>query len=256
MNAALVLQLAKQDLLDRYAGSMLGGFWTFVQPLLNMLVFILVFSQIMQARLPAATAGAHSYSVYLIAGLLGWIAFSSTLLRTTTMFIDQGGLIKKVPLELTVFPLAIVLSDTVVFVISFGLFSLYLLIISHPFTPAMLWVPVAFALQQAFAVNLGIVLGALSVFYRDIKEGVSVLLQLWFWLTPIVYVVEILPDWVQQLLWLNPMYPIVDTYHNAVLFGEVTAPQRLLPLLVVAALLFVAGRWLLRRLESDIRDLV
>jgi len=254
MSASLVWHLTKQDLLDRYAGSMLGGLWTFIQPVLQMLVFILVFSQIMQARLPEAT-GTHSYSIYLIAGLLGWIAFASTLLRTTTMFLDQAGIIQKIRVDLTVFPIAILVSDGIIYAISLGFFVAFLLLVGHPVTPALGWVLVAFAVQQAFAASLGLVLGTLGVFYRDIREAVGVVLQFWFWLTPIVYVVTILPEGMRAWLWLDPMYPVVDAYHQAILYGEVARVGALLLLLLLAFLLFALGRWMLRRLESDIRDL-
>lgn len=251
----LVWHLTRQDLLDRYAGSVLGGLWTFIQPLLQMLVFILVFSQLMRARLPEAT-GAHSYSVYLIAGLLGWTAFSSTLMRTTTMFLDQAGIIRKTPVDLAVFPAAILLCDGIIYLISLTLFGGYLLLIQHPLSMALAWVLVVFAVQQAFAAGLGLVVGTLGVFLRDLREAVAVILQLWFWLTPIVYVASILAPPIQTLMGLNPLYPIMDAYHRAVLTGEVANGGALILLLLLALALLALGRWLLRRLEGDIRDLV
>jgi lipopolysaccharide transport system permease protein len=255
MNRALVVQLAKQDLIDRYAGSLLGSLWTFIQPVLNMLVFILVFSHIMRARLPEI-GGSHSYSIYLIAGLLGWIGFANTLMRTTTVFLDHAGTIKKVRVGLLSFPLSIVLSDAMIFVISFAFFLLFLLIIMHPLSWQLVWVLPVFVLQQAFAATLGVILAMLCVFYRDIKEAVGVLLQLWFWLTPIVYVIDILPEHTRGLMVLNPMYPVIDAYHGAVLLGEAPNPAAFAPLLAAVVLLGLMGAWMMRRLESDIRDMV
>ncbi len=255
MNLALIWQLTRQDLVGRYAGSMLGGLWTFIQPLVNMLVFILVFSQIMQARLPQAT-GQHSYSIYLISGLLGWIAFSSTLMRTTTVFLDHAGTIKKVRVALADFPLAILISDSIVFAISFGFFLLFLLLVEHPLTSGLLWVPLIFLVQQAFAATLGLVLGTLSVFFRDIKEAVGVVLQLWFWLTPIVYVADIIPETMVGLLWLNPMFPVIDAYHRVILFDTGPNVFALLMLFAGVVALRVLGVWMLNRLESDIRDMI
>ncbi len=173
MNVALVVQFARQDLVDRYAGSLLGGLWTFVQPLSTMLVFILVFSRIMGARLPEV-AGPNGYSIYLISALLGWVAFSSTLLRTTTVFMDRANVITKVRLSLWTLPLSIVLSDTIVFAISMAFFLTFLVIVDHPLTIHFLWVPLVFAVQQAFAYSLGMILACLSVFLRDIRESVAV----------------------------------------------------------------------------------
>jgi len=255
MNRALILQLTREDLVDRYAGSLLGGLWTFVQPLLNMLVFILVFSKIMQSRLPAV-AGMYGYSIYLISGLLGWIAFSGTLTRTTTVFLDRAGIIKKIRVNLISFPLSILLSDAIVFAISFGFFFAFLVIISHPMSWHLLWLLPIFVLQQAFAVTLGLVLAQLCVFYRDIKEAVAVLLQLWFWLTPIVYVASILPEGVHALMELNPIYPIIDAYHSIVLHAQAPDISALAPLIVGVICLGLIATWMMRRLEGDIRDMI
>lgn len=255
MNLSLLLQFTRQDLVDRYAGSLLGGLWTFIQPLVNMLVFILVFSRIMSARLPEVV-GAHGYSIYLISGLLGWIAFSSTLMRTTTVFLDQSHLIKKVRVSLWSFPLSIVISDTIIFLISLAFFLLFLALVKHPVTAYVIWLAFVFFIQQAFAYSLGLILASFSVFFRDIKESVSVLLQLWFWLTPIVYVSTIIPEHVRTILKLNPMYPIIDAYHSILLHGQRPALTGLFLIAGIVALLAALGGWLLRRLEKDIRDLL
>lgn len=255
MNLALLWHFTRQDLVDRYAGSMLGGLWTFVQPIATMLVFILVFSRIMSARLPEV-GGAHSYSIYLISGLLGWIAFSSSLMRTTQVFLDRAHFITRIPVSLPMLPLSIVLGDTIIFALSLAFFGLFLIFVGHRPDPLpLLWIPLVFALQQAFAYTLGLILACFSVFYRDIKEAVGVLLQLWFWLTPIVYVDSILADEIRTWLQFNPIYPVVDAYHAALLGGsiDITGLARLL--LLVGILAFV-GRWVFRRLESDIRDLL
>ena len=255
MNVALLLQITRQDLVDRYAGSLLGGLWTFIQPLVNMLVFILVFSRVMSARLPDL-GGAYSYSIYLISGLLGWVAFSSTLTRTTTVFLDQASLIKKVRISLWSFPLSIILSDTIVFVISLFFFLVFLALVSHPLTTNIAWLPLVFVIQQAFAYSLGLIFASFTVFFRDIKESVSVLVQLWFWMTPIVYVASILSEQTQYYLKLNPMYSVIDAYHSILLLGEPPAVTRLIWLAAMVALLIVLSGWVLRRLESDIRDLL
>jgi lipopolysaccharide transport system permease protein len=255
MNVALVVQFARQDLVDRYAGSLLGGLWTFVQPLSTMLVFILVFSRIMGARLPEV-AGPNGYSIYLISALLGWVAFSSTLLRTTTVFMDRANVITKVRLSLWTLPLSIVLSDTIVFAISMAFFLTFLVIVDHPLTIHFLWVPLVFAVQQAFAYSLGMILACLSVFLRDIRESVAVVLQLWFWLTPIVYVLNILPEPTRDLLRLNPIFPVIDAYHSAILLGVPPAMTGLVWLMAAVVLLLVIGRWMFTRLERDIRDLI
>ena len=255
MNPALVLQFTRQDLVDRYAGSLLGGLWTFIQPLVNMLVFILVFSKIMGARLPEV-AGGYSYSIYLVSGLLGWVAFASTLTRTTTIFLDRSAVITKVRISLWSLPLSVVLSDTVVYGISMVFFLLFLAIVGHGLTIHFLWVPAIFTVQQLFAYSAGMILACLSVFVRDVRETVTMVLQIWFWLTPIVYVLAIIPEALQPWLRLNPIYPVIDAYHSTILLGAPPALSGLVGFAAAALFLLVLGRWILSRLESDIRDLV
>jgi lipopolysaccharide transport system permease protein len=255
VTAALVLQFTRQDLVDRYAGSLLGGLWTFIQPLVNMLVFILVFSRLMGARLPEI-GGSYSYSIYLISAMLGWTAFASTLTRTTTVFLDKAHVITKVRVSLWSLPLSVVLSDTIVFAISMMFFLAFLLMVGHAITIQFLWVPIIFGVQQAFAYTLGLIAACLSVFFRDVRESVAVVLQLWFWLTPIVYVYSIIPPPLQRWLRLNPIFPVVDAYHSTIMLGRAPAFSGLIALCAVVLLLLILGRWVFGRLEREIRDLI
>jgi lipopolysaccharide transport system permease protein len=214
-----------------------------------------VFSRIMGARLPEV-GGTDGYSIYLISGLLGWVAFSSTLMRTTTVFMDKAHVITKVRLSLWTLPLSIVLSDTIVFAISMVFFVAFLVIVDHRLSIHFLWVPLIFAVQQAFAYSLGMILACLSVFLRDVRESVTVVLQLWFWLTPIVYVFSIIPESIRPWLQLNPMFPVIDAYHSAILLGVAPAMTGLMALIAAVAFLLVLGRWMFTRLERDIRDLI
>ena len=253
MTAAQLAHFTRQDLVDRYAGSALGALWTFVFPLVNICVFIFVFSAIMQARLPGEY-GAFAYSTYLISGLIGWMAFSNTVSRATQSFVEKADIIARVPIALPELPLHIVISEAVVYAASVGFFMVFLLAIGYDFT-ALLWlVPLIFALQQTAAYALGFVLGVLNVFLRDVQQAVAVVLQLWFWFTPIVYVDTIIPESLRWALLLNPIYPVIDAYHEIFVYQRAPA---LWPLLAFAAgtlALLVLGRWLFRRVESDLRD--
>jgi len=258
MTPALIINFARQDLKDRYAGSMLGGLWSFIMPLINILIFALIFSQIMGARLESfgAEFSKYGYSIYLISGILAWNAFSATVARVTHVFHEKRNLIGKVSIRLDLLPLYILLSETFIFAVSFAFFTGFLLLIGFPLSSWWLALPVLYLLQQLFAYSLGFLLAVFSVFIQDVKELTNVILQLWFWLTPIVYVVNIVPPGIHQLLMLNPMYHFIDAWRSIIIDQQM---PDLLPLGVLSAsgiAMLVAGLWLIRKLERDIRDFI
>lgn len=256
MNWNLLLNFTRQDLIDRHSASVLGAAWTFILPLINILIFTLVFSNIMGMRLGGLgqDLGKWGYSVYLVSGLLAWNCFAATLTRITGVFHEKAHLIGKVRLSLWSLPLFVVLSETVHYLIATGFFMVFLIAIGFDFSWHLLWWIPIFLCQQLLAYALGITCAILSVFIRDITQVVGVVTQLWFWLTPIVYVANILPGTIQQLVALNPFYHLVLAYRAALIGGQ--APHLLSIGLLVAFSLALLGVSIFvgRKLERDIRD--
>ena len=193
----LIILLTRQELVDRHKGSVLGRIWTLLSPLINILVFVLIFSAIMGARLEGfgAEVERFTYSIYLISGILAWTAFAKSLSTITNLFIERAGMITKVNTSLAALPLSVLLAEIVVYLISMGFFAVFLLMIGFPIDWHWLAIPVVLTLQLGFTYALGFSLAILAVYLKDIREGVAVLLPVWFWLTPIVYVDDIIPDW-------------------------------------------------------------
>lgn len=256
MNWNLIVNFTRQDLVDRHSASVLGAAWTFIFPLINILIFTLVFSRIMGMRIGGLgqELGPYGYSIYLVSGLLAWNCFSATLTRITQVFHEKAHLIGKVRLSLWSLPIYVILSETVMFLISTSFFMVFLLVIGFDFSLSLLWWAPIFLLMQLLAFALGLVCAILSVFVRDIKDMVGVVVQLWFWLTPIVYVPEILPESVQGLMQLNPFYHLAMAYRSALLGTEPPGLLALSLLALGAAALLMAAIWVGRRLERDIRD--
>jgi len=256
MNWNLILNFTRQDLVDRHSASVLGAAWTFILPLINILIFTLVFSRIMGMRIGGMgqDLGPYGYSIYLVSGLLAWNCFAATLTRITQVFHEKAHLIGKVRLSLWSLPVYVILSETVLYLISTSFFMVFLLAIGFDFSLRLLWWIPTFIGMQLLAFSLGLVCAILSVFLRDIKEMVGVVVQLWFWLTPIVYVPGILPDSVQHLVQLNPFYHLANAYRSALLGTEPPNLVALVLLAIIATVLLVGAIWVGRRLERDIRD--
>lgn len=256
MNWNLILNFTRQDLIDRHSASMLGAAWTFILPLINILIFTLVFSNIMGMRLGGLgqELGRWGYSVYLVSGLLAWNCFAATLTRITQVFHEKAHLIGKVRMSLWSLPLYVVLSETVHYLIATSFFMIFLLAIGFEFTWHLLWWVPIFLCQQLMAYALGITCAILSVFMRDIKEIVGVVTQLWFWLTPIVYVAVILPVTVQNFMMLNPFYQLASAYRAALIAGQTPNFTALSTLALSSLALLLLAIWAGRKLERDIRD--
>ncbi|XGA80032.1 ABC transporter permease [Halomonas sp. CH40] len=252
----LIILLTRQELVDRHKGSVLGRVWTLLSPLINILVFVLIFSAIMGARLEGfgAEVERFTYSIYLISGILAWTAFAKSLSAITNIFIERAGMITKINTSLAALPLSVLLAEVVVYLISMVFFALFLIMIGFPIDWHWLVVPFVLLLQLMFTYALGFSLAILAVYLKDIREGVAVLLPVWFWLTPIVYVDDIIPSWAMGLISLNPMFQFIDAYRELILYQRLPGIAGLATMLVVTVGLLYAAFWLLKRTERDLRD--
>lgn len=255
MNFNLIIDLTKRDFIERYSGSALGFVWSFIYPLINILIYMIIFGSLMGARLPGMSS-VWGYGIYLIAGLVPWTAFANTITRSSTVFLDKKNIISKIRVDLPTLPLFIVLSETITFCVTFVIFLCILLITGFAFTPILLFIPIIYLIQQIFAYALGFFLAIFVVFLRDLKEVVVIAFQIWFWFTPIVYVYEILPPLAQQVLILNPALSFISAYHDIFIFGHVPSFLYLTIVLVLSCLLIVIDYLIFRKLERDIRDFI
>ncbi|OUS13752.1 ABC transporter permease [Gammaproteobacteria bacterium 53_120_T64] len=256
MNINLLVEFTKRDFSERYSGSILGVGWGFVSPLVNILIYTLIFSQIMNARLPGSVEGlgSYSYSVYLVSGLIPWLAFSNTILRSSTVYLDKKHIISKVNLSLFRLPLFIVLSETITFLITMAIFLVFLLIVDGKFSSAMLILPFVYAVQQIFAFAVGFLLAQLVVFIRDLKELTGIIIQLWFWFTPIVYVITIIPDSLSRLMVYNPVFQITHVWQSVFVYQTIPDMSGIIVIAIVAHLILLLAFMMYKGLEKDIRD--
>lgn len=245
--------MTRQDFADRYVGNFLGAVWTLLLPLSQVLIFTVVFGTIIGARLPGE-ANSYGYSVYLISGLLPWTAFASTVQRGMTAFLDKKSILSKIYLPLPMVTVPVAFSEALTLVIGLCLLSAYILL--NGGTLGAWWLlPAVLVLQQAFALGLALFLGTLLVFIRDVRELMGLVLQLWFWATPIVYLPSILPDWATVLVDWNPALLFIGPYHA--IFQNGPAPYAAIAGLGVAAVLSLAlGLFMVRAMERHIRDVI
>lgn len=255
-NSAIILQLTREELIDRYSGSVLGRAWTFITPLAYILVFILVFSRVMGARLEGLgmEAGIYSYSLYLVCGILPWMAFARSVEKITSIFLEKRHLISKVNVSLRVLPFSVIVSETIIFLVGWSFFIIFLFILGMWPTPVWIAIIPVLLIQLLLVYALGILLATLAVYIRDVREMTAVALQLGFWCTPIVYTLDILPERMIYWINLNPIYQLINAYRSIFLHNSLPEPIGLAVVTILALLLLSVAMWLLKRTEKDLRD--
>ena len=248
-----ILGSVKREFQARYRNSLFGALWPIFNPLSMIVVYTVIFSHIMRARLPGVD-DSMAYSVYLCAGLLAWGLFSEITLRSQTMFLDNANLLKKISFPRICLPVIVLINAGINFAIIIALFLGFLLVSGRWPGMALLALLPLILLQMMFCAGLGMVLGVLNVFFRDVGQLFAICLQFWFWLTPIVYPISILPEWVQRLLQLNPLTNLIASYQNLFLYGQWPVWSSLLPIFVAGALLCVIGLRLFRQRVGEMVD--
>lgn len=248
-----ILGSVKREFQSRYQNSMLGAAWMVLNPLAMIVVYTVIFAQVMRARLPGVE-GSFAYSIYLCAGVLTWNLFAEITGRAQTVFIENAQLLKKLNFPRISLPVTVITNALVNFAIVFSLFTLFLIVSgSFPGLAFVALIPVLVILVT-FAIGLGIALGILNVFFRDVGQFFSIALQFWYWLTPIVYPVSILPEGIQRWLWLNPMVAPIRAAQDILLYGRWPAWGSLVPVTILSLLLCAWGWGLFRRHSGELVD--
>jgi ABC-type polysaccharide/polyol phosphate export permease len=207
----VVQNMVVQELRVRYQRSILGFFWTLLNPLLMMVILSWVFSYLVK--------DVANYPLFLFSGMVPWSFLSIGLNECAVCIINNEGLIRKIYLPKLVFPLARVLIGLVTFVLSFGaLFVLMWPLGARP-TFAMLFLPVAVALLAIFVLGLGLIVATANTFYRDCGHLIAVFLQAWYFATPILFPIETFKN-AQWRLRLNPAFYFIELFHEVLYAGR------------------------------------
>jgi lipopolysaccharide transport system permease protein len=243
----------KREFQTKYRNSLLGAAWTVFNPLAMIVVYTTIFSQVMGNRLQGNNLP-YAYSIFLCAGLLPWGLFAEITGRGQSVFLENANLIKKLQFPRICLPVIVVLNALVNFTIIFGLFTGFLLISgTFPGWVYLTLFPVLL-IQILFSIGLGMMLGVLNVFFRDVGQFFTILLQFWFWFTPVVYPVATLPAAVRDLVVWNPMTGIVAAYQTILLNGAIPDWITLLPATLLALGCCVLGMKLFRKRSGEMVD--
>ena len=226
-----------------------------INPLVQILIFALILSGILSSRLKGID-NKYAYAIYLSAGTLAWSLFAEIITRCLNIFIDNGNLLKKLVFPKICLPLIVsgsaLINNVLLFVSIIVIFAL----LGHMPTLAIVWLPLLMMLTMGMALGLGLIFGVVNVFIRDVGQVVPVILQVWYWFTPIVYMPTIIPEAYRKWLVINPMYYIVAAYQDVLLFGRNPQLTGLLMVSGLALVLLAFAFHLVRRANVEMVDVL
>jgi len=256
----LIRDFIYRDFKARFAGSVLGISWNILHPLVMIVIYIVIFSQVMRAKLPGAASG-YGYSIYLCTGILPWVMFNELLMRYTNLFFEHGNLIKKVSFPKEILHVSALLTGSINFLISFTIFVFFLGLLHitgrHEVNigfEQMLILFGALILQHVFCLGLGLALSVLNVFFRDVGQMVSVAAQLWFWFTPIVYPIKVIPEKLMFVFRLNPLYHFMDIYRSILYLNRFPGWRVVGIVGVISLISFILGIIIYKKLIDEVPD--
>ena len=252
-NKYLILELVVRDIRSRYIGSILGLFWSILNPLLQLILYTVVFSIVLGIRFGEDhTVG--RFAEYLFCALLPWIAFQESTTRSAHGFIEHANLIKKVRFPLATVPFSITCSACFHQILGTIVFGVVLAINHTLRVDHLLWLVPLFIVQAIMMFGIGLIIASLNVFFRDIAQVLGVLFMLFFWTTPIVYAKSRAPQAFQQFLDLNPFTHMVEAYRYTLLGDPTPSPFGLVYWAVFSIVVYFLGAFILARLRNSLVD--
>ena len=240
-----VAESIRRDLRTRYAGSVLGAAWQLLSPLALIAIYTMVFSQVMRARLPGLD-DQYAYAVFVCAGLLPWNMFAEILLRSQGMFVEHANLLKKSSFPRICLPAIVVGGAVANFLIVYGVFLALLMLAGRSAGFATLYAIVPIFLLVLIAAGIGVLLGLTHVFFRDVGQAIGIVLQLVFWLTPIIYPLTVLPSGYAAWIARNPLTPIFRSLQEVFVSGVVPSTPPLAPALAAGLAVWAVAWWAFR----------
>jgi ABC-type polysaccharide/polyol phosphate export permease len=251
----MIRAMVIRDMRARYMGSFLGFFWSVIHPLTQLLIYYFVFAVVMKMRLGPEYGGA-SFAVWLIAGLLPWMLFAEAVTRAPNAVLEQSSLVKKMVFPSEIFPIVNLTAAIVNHLIGLAILLGFLVLSGYGLSfKIVLIVPYLF-LTAFLVLGISWLLSSVNVFLRDIGQIISVVVNIWFFLTPVIYPSSLIPESVRGLLGLNPMLYVVDGYRMAILGKSEMGVAGLAYLFVVGIAIFVLGGLTFKKLKPAFADVL
>ena len=251
----LLWTFINRDLKMRYGANSMGLFWSVINPLLLICIYTLVFGYLLKVNIGMPT-GPKNYGIFLFAGMLPWLAFSESILKSSTIVVQHKDLVKQVNFSTIILPLHVIISAFFHQVVSMVLFILVLGLLGYSLSPLLLGFLTIFPLQLFFTLGVALIVSSLAVFYREMRELIMALLTIWFFATPIVYPTTAVPAHLARYFNLNPLAPLINTYRSLLLGDMIPDIWGFLYFAAWSLFLFFIGLKIYNRLSHEFADLL
>jgi lipopolysaccharide transport system permease protein len=250
-----IVSAIKIEFYSKYKRSKLGILWMIIHPFMQVLIYTLVLSAILKAKLSGIDSQ-YAYAIYLMSGIAGWTLFSDISSRLLTVFIDNGNLLKKVKFPRIILPMIIVGVAFVNFLIMFISMFIVFFVLGHVSTEYLFWMPIIIFVTLINAIGIGLFLGVLNIFIRDVGQIMTIALQFWFWLTPIVYSMDMLPESYQYIFTLNPMTGIIMSYQSVLAYNTSPNIELLVYPGIVGMAIFFLAIFMYNKANQEMADVL
>lgn len=244
----MIYSLVKRELRGRYKGSVLGFLWTFINPLLQLAVYTIVFSVIMRS-------GIDKFYIFLFVALVPWLFFSTCLSGGASCIFAQQDMVKKIYFPREVLPISYVVSQFVNMLLTFiVIFAVVLLSGIGMNIIALLYLPIIFFVEFILALGITMLASALTVYFRDLEYILGIISMAWMYLTPIIYPVEQVPLEIMPIFNLNPMTPIIIAYRDILYYKQIPQVSTLLHALILGIAILIIGCFAFSKLKRHFAE--
>lgn len=239
----MIANLIRKDLRGRYKGSVFGFLWTFINPLLQLAVYTMVFSIILRA-------GIEKYYLFLFVALIPWIFFSTCLSAGCAAVLNDKNLVTKIYFPREVLPISFVTSNFINMIYSFAVvLAVVILMGDHVNLLAWMYLPIVMVIEYLLALGCTLITSSVTVFFRDLQYILGIIAMAWQFLTPVMYSVDMVPDRLMPLFLMNPMTSIIVAYRDILYYGQIPAVGTLVLPLVISMIVLVMGELLFHRIQ-------
>lgn len=244
----MIFSLVRRDLNGRYKGSALGFLWTFINPLLQLGVYTMVFSVIMRS-------GIKDYYLFLFVALIPWIFFSTSLSGGSSCIWSQKEMVKKIYFPREVLPIAFVTSQFVNMLLSFLVIFAVLIVSGKGINLiALLYLPVIMIVEYILALSVAMISSAVTVYLRDVEYILGIVTMAWQFLTPVMYSVDVVPEKMRTVFNLNPMTPVIVAYRDILYYKKIPELGTLVQAVCLGMVLLVVGMVVFSRLKRHFAE--
>ena len=239
----MIFSLVRRDLKGRYKGSVLGFLWTFINPLLQLAVYTLVFSVILRNNI-------EDFYLFLFVALVPWIFFSTSVAGGSSCIWQQQDMVKKIYFPREVLPIAFVTSQFINMLLSLLVVLATLIVSGFGINfKALLYLPIIMIIEYSLSLGMALITSAVTVYVRDLEYLLGIITMAWQFLTPIMYSVELVPAGLMPIFNLNPMTPVIIAYRDILYYKQLPKMETLLQATILGVLLIVIGWWTFSKLK-------